>query len=556
MAVNPYTYFGWHKGKGDDSRVDASDIQGVPELLLPATDHDLHLASASNADTDWNVSSPTHPTLYIHSATTPTTDYGTLHHDGGSFVIGSTGGGITLSPASDLILSNNTGLLVGSTLQQTISNGDGDTALVPEVQILGTSKTDSTLLLASFNTTNDSTVSPMLAFLKSGDGTIGGNTVVATSEVLGSIVAFADDGTDHKSPAAAIRFEVDSSPGAGDMPGRVLFLTTADAGETLTEVFRITSAQNLSVALGNGLFIGNTAGIAVGGITPNAQVTGTTATTGSLVLGTWSTTDATMSELMFVKSGNGTIGSFTIVAADELLGAVSWYVDDGTDYVTPGARIHAAVDGTPGANDAPTRLVFSVTADAGSSVTEALRINNTRSITTLGGLPANVTAAGAILAGGGIAMTDVANAWIDDATHGDGTTTHYIGNQTITTSSDMRLKTDIENSKLDAMGIFRQMRVVDFFWTDPDHNGLDQQNKRGKFTGMLAQEMVDLAPWIINAQDPKCTVCRAGQECDTHKSRWFVDYVHLVPALVKGLQELDDRIAKLEAAAGKAKKAA
>ncbi len=546
-------YAGFARGTGDISRKQAN-AKGIPLILVPTDGRDLHIVQTGDERVDFNVSNPTNPTLYIHSATTPATDYLSFSHNANTGTIASVGGSITLSPATDVIFADGTGLLIGNAVNVTISDGDGSTNLVPEVQIIGTAKADSSLLLASFNETNDTTVSPMIAFLKSGHATAGGNTVVAASEVLGSITAFGADGADFESPAAAIRFEVDGSAGVGDMPGRIIFLTTADGAEALSEVFRITSAQNVSIALGNGLFIGSTAGVAVGGITPNAQVTGTTATTGSLVLGTWSTTDATQSELMFVKSGNGTIGSATVVAADEILGAITWYADNGTNFNTPAARIGAAVDGTPGAADMPGRIVFSVTADGAATLTEAARFTQNGVLTTLAGAVTNVAAWGAAIHGGGIAFTDVLNAWIDDATHGDGTTTHYIGNQTITTSSDVRLKRDIEDTKVDAMGIFRQMRVVDFFWTDPDGNGLDQQNKRGKFVGMLAQEMVDLAPWIINAQDPKCPVCRGGKECDTHKSRWFVDYVHLVPAVVKGLQQLDERIAALEAADGKKSK--
>src|SRR3990167_7195369 len=44
--------------------------------------------------------------------------------------------------------------------------------------------------------------------------------------------------------------------------------------------------------------------------------------------------------------------------------------DDGGDFATPGATIFARVNGTPGANDLPTELIFATTADAGNSVTE------------------------------------------------------------------------------------------------------------------------------------------------------------------------------------------
>jgi hypothetical protein len=42
----------------------------------------------------------------------------------------------------------------------------------------------------------------------------------------------------------------------------------------------------------------------------------------------------------------------------------------------PSASITAAVDGTPGTNDMPGRLVFSTTADGAASPTERLRITS------------------------------------------------------------------------------------------------------------------------------------------------------------------------------------
>lgn len=134
-------------------------------------------------------------------------------------------------------------LYIGSSLPQTVSDGDGTTDLSPNVQILGTTKKTASLLIGSWNTTNDNTVGPTLAFLKSGHAIIGSNTVVASGENLGEILWFGADGTDFESPAAAIRCEVDTTPGAGDMPGRIVFLTTADGGETLTEAMRIASNQ-------------------------------------------------------------------------------------------------------------------------------------------------------------------------------------------------------------------------------------------------------------------------------------------------------------------------
>ena len=57
-----------------------------------------------------------------------------------------------------------------------------------------------------------------------------------------------------------------------------------------------------------------------------------------------------------------------------IVGNLSWMADDGTDKVEA-ARISAQIDGTPGSNDMPGRLVFSTTADGASSTTERMRIS-------------------------------------------------------------------------------------------------------------------------------------------------------------------------------------
>ena len=68
-------------------------------------------------------------------------------------------------------------------------------------------------------------------------------------------------------------------------------------------------------------------------------------------------------------------GSFAIVADDDEVGALVYTVDDGTDYVSEVARIAVHVDGTPGANDTPGRIVFATTADGAYETTERMRID-------------------------------------------------------------------------------------------------------------------------------------------------------------------------------------
>lgn len=76
------------------------------------------------------------------------------------------------------------------------------------------------------------------------------------------------------------------------------------------------------------------------------------------------------------KSRNPTYGSNTIVQSGDTLGSITFRGDDGTDYTTPASEIKVQVDGTPGTNDMPGRLIFSTTSNGASSPTERVRINS------------------------------------------------------------------------------------------------------------------------------------------------------------------------------------
>ena len=76
------------------------------------------------------------------------------------------------------------------------------------------------------------------------------------------------------------------------------------------------------------------------------------------------------------KSRNSTVAAGTIVQNDDNVGQLVFCGDDGTDLTTAAASIQAFVDGTPGSNDMPGRLVFSTTADGASSPTERLTIDS------------------------------------------------------------------------------------------------------------------------------------------------------------------------------------
>jgi hypothetical protein len=85
--------------------------------------------------------------------------------------------------------------------------------------------------------------------------------------------------------------------------------------------------------------------------------------------------DTIGTEIVLSKSRSGTIGTNTVVQNNDDIGYISFYGADGTGYISA-AQIMAEVDGTPGTNDMPGRLVFSTTADGASSPTERMRIDN------------------------------------------------------------------------------------------------------------------------------------------------------------------------------------
>jgi hypothetical protein len=84
------------------------------------------------------------------------------------------------------------------------------------------------------------------------------------------------------------------------------------------------------------------------------------------------------------KSRGTTVGSNTIVQNGDLLGLISFNGADGNSLNSKAAAIGCIVDGTPGANDMPGRLVFSTTADGASSPTERMRIGSDGLITISG----------------------------------------------------------------------------------------------------------------------------------------------------------------------------
>ena len=109
-----------------------------------------------------------------------------------------------------------------------------------------------------------------------------------------------------------------------------------------------------------------------GSYTPRFQLEGD-AGTGTTMLSVVSSAAGLPSYLILARQKSGSIGGNTILANGDVMGNINFQASDGTQFVT-GAQIYAEVDGTPGADDMPTRLVFSTTADGASTSTPRMRI--------------------------------------------------------------------------------------------------------------------------------------------------------------------------------------
>ena len=141
-------------------------------------------------------------------------------------------------------------------------------------------------------------------------------------------------------------------------------------------------------------FVIDASGIVISGHTTTSTVpapaTGTPVSTYALQLNgssqnasiasnSWSNTAGGGSAISFNKSRGTTSGDYTVSSSGDTLGFVQFTGSDGAAFIRA-AQILAAVDGTPGTNDMPGRLVFSTTPSGSASPTERMRIGSTGAV--------------------------------------------------------------------------------------------------------------------------------------------------------------------------------
>ena len=243
---------------------------------------------------------------------------------------------------------------------------------------------------------------PTLDFGKSRGTGVLSNTIVEDGDSIGTISWFAADGTDSDSRTAHIRSEVDGTPGANDMPGRIIFSTTSDGSAQPSERLRINSSghlifdgdsntyihrpasdtfafvnganESLRIATSDGkIYIGHTAAIPVSSTSSKIQISGTSNATCSIAINRYSE-NSNGNFIFFGKSRGATVGTYTATANNDVIGSIRWCGSDGTDIAEGAAQISGEVDGTVSSNIVPGRLVFK-TARSGT-LTEVMRMVN------------------------------------------------------------------------------------------------------------------------------------------------------------------------------------
>jgi len=160
-----------------------------------------------------------------------------------------------------------------------------------------------------------------------------------------------------------------------------LRITQVGAGNALLVEDSANPDATPTVIDANGkVIIGNTSAITTANFNSPLQImeVGNGVSQGGATLSRWATT-VNSPKLSIAHSGGTSIGDYTIVRNNDGVGKVDFLGSDGTAFIAA-AQIESFVDGTPGANDMPGRLVFSTTADGASSPTERMRITSSGNV--------------------------------------------------------------------------------------------------------------------------------------------------------------------------------
>ena len=126
----------------------------------------------------------------------------------------------------------NDAVVVGQSAPDTTVSGG-----TPAFQVIGSGFAGA----ASITRRDNTQYGPTLFLTKSRNTTVGSNTIVQDDDTIGGIVFAGDDGTNLDSYVATINCNIDGTPGANDMPGRLGIFITRDGTVSQAENTRFDS---------------------------------------------------------------------------------------------------------------------------------------------------------------------------------------------------------------------------------------------------------------------------------------------------------------------------
>ena len=239
----------------------------------------------------------------------------------------------------------------------------------------------------------------------------------------------------------------------------------------------------------------------------------------------------------FFRSRSATIGTNAVVLNGDVVGVLDFRGADGTNFINA-ATIACEVDGTPGTNDMPGRLVFSTCPDSSASPVERLRINQ---------------------AGGTYAVSTDSIVIALSSTQAAGTTNYLIDGKYSGTAGSVASGTrsfrvftngNVENTNNSYTGlsdIKLKENIVDANSQWNDLKALQVRNynfKEGQThaqIGLVAQEVELVSPGLVS-ESPD----RDAEGNDLGTVTKSVNYSVLYMKAVKALQEAMARIEQLE----------
>jgi len=312
----------------------------------------------------------------------------------------------------------------------------------------------------------------------------------------------------------------------------------------------ITFTQAMTLDASGRLLLGTTSARTnlFGSASSKLQTEGTSGDASRISIIRNANTDLTNGGSIVLAASKGTVvGSNTVVAQNTKLGFLTFAGADGTNIIEA-ASIFGAVDGTPGTNDMPGRLVFATTADGASSATERMRIDSSGNLLvgTTAALnsgkvtvrtPTSFTGSGfrsdsETAAGTGwnhFYGTSSTNSVANIIIYGNGNIIN--ANNSYGAISDIKLKENIVDAtpKLEKLN---QVRVVNY-------NLIGEEQKQ---IGVVAQELEGIFPSMIEESPDK-----DAEGNDLGTTTKSVKYSVFVPMLIKAIQEQQAIINDLKA---------